>query len=98
MGFEKALRAVKVIKDQIQYRSQSLLNLARGYLKVTTGQKGSEFLFTLTLGSYYRRTEDLIPETEYGAPMSIYHSLHNTKKPRGALPYWVILGMFGQNG
>ena len=31
VGFEKALRAVKVIKDQIQYRSQSLLNLARGY-------------------------------------------------------------------
>ena len=31
VGFEKALRAVKVIEDQIQYRSQSLLNLARGY-------------------------------------------------------------------
>ena len=31
MGFEKALGAVKVIKDQIQNRSQSLLNLARGY-------------------------------------------------------------------
>ena len=31
VGFEKALVAVKVIKDQIQYRSQSLLNLARGY-------------------------------------------------------------------
>ena len=30
-GFEKALGAVKVITDQIQYRSQSLLNLARGY-------------------------------------------------------------------
>ena len=30
VGFEKALGAVKVIKDQIQYRSQSLLNLARG--------------------------------------------------------------------
>ena len=29
--FEKALGAVKGIKDQIQYRSQSLLNLARGY-------------------------------------------------------------------
>ena len=29
--FEKALGAVKVIKDQIQYRSQSLLNLARDY-------------------------------------------------------------------
>ena len=31
MRFEKALGAVKMIKDQIQYRSQSLLNLARGY-------------------------------------------------------------------
>ena len=31
VGFEKALRTVKVIKDQIQYRSQSLLNLTRGY-------------------------------------------------------------------
>ena len=31
MGFEKTLGAAKVIKDQIQYRSQSLLNLARGY-------------------------------------------------------------------
>ena len=31
MGFEKVLVAVKVIKDGIQYRSQSLLNLARGY-------------------------------------------------------------------
>ena len=31
VGFEKALGAVNVIKDQIQYRSQSLLNLARGY-------------------------------------------------------------------
>ena len=33
VGFEKALGAVKVTKDQIQYRSQSLLNLARGYFK-----------------------------------------------------------------
>ena len=31
MRFEKALVAVKVIKDRIQYRSQSLLKLARGY-------------------------------------------------------------------
>ena len=31
VGFEKALGAVKVIKDQIQYKSQSLLNLARDY-------------------------------------------------------------------
>ena len=31
VGFEKELGAVKVIKDQIQYRSQSLLNLARDY-------------------------------------------------------------------
>ena len=33
VGFEKALEAVKVVKDQIQYRSQSLLNLARGYFR-----------------------------------------------------------------
>ena len=33
VGFEKALGAVKVIKDQIQYRSQSLLNLARDYFR-----------------------------------------------------------------
>ena len=31
VGFEKALGAVKVIKDQIQCRSQSLLNLACDY-------------------------------------------------------------------
>ena len=31
VGFEKSLRVVKVIKDQVQYRSQNLLNLARGY-------------------------------------------------------------------
>ena len=54
VGFEKALGAVKVIKDQIQYRSQSLLNLARGYFRSTTGtlcQKGLKdfdtFLFWL---------------------------------------------------
>ena len=33
VGFEKALGAVKVIKDQIQYRSQTLLNLARDYFR-----------------------------------------------------------------
>ena len=32
-GFEKALGTVKVIKDQIQYRSQNLLNLARDYFE-----------------------------------------------------------------
>ena len=34
MGFEKALRAVEVINDQIQYGSQSLLNLARGHFSI----------------------------------------------------------------
>ena len=33
MEFEKVLVAVK---DQIQYRSQSLLNLARGYFSFTS--------------------------------------------------------------
>ena len=32
VGFEKALGAVKVIKGQIQYRSQKLVNLALGYV------------------------------------------------------------------
>ena len=36
VGFEKALGAVKVIKDQIQYRSQSLLNLARDHFSLTS--------------------------------------------------------------
>ena len=31
VGFEKALEAVKVMKNQVQYRSQGLLKLARGY-------------------------------------------------------------------
>ena len=35
VGFEKALRAVKVIKDQIQYRSHSLLILAHGYFSLS---------------------------------------------------------------
>ena len=35
VGFDKALGAVKVIKDQIQYRSQSLLNLALDYFSFT---------------------------------------------------------------
>ena len=30
VGFEQAVGALKVIKDQIQYRSQSLLNLRPG--------------------------------------------------------------------
>ena len=41
VGFEKVLGAVKVIKDQIQYRSQSLLNLARDYFTSDNKQKQS---------------------------------------------------------
>ena len=33
VGFEKALGAVNMITDQIQYRSQSLLNLGRDYFR-----------------------------------------------------------------
>ena len=39
VGFEKALGAVKVIKDQIQYRSQSLLNLVCDYFNKSTTLK-----------------------------------------------------------
>ena len=38
VGFEKALGAVKMIKDQIQYRSLSLLNLARGYFSTDSNR------------------------------------------------------------
>ena len=34
MGFEKALGTVKVIKDQILYMSQDLLNLAGGHISL----------------------------------------------------------------
>ena len=52
VGFEKALGAFKVIKDQIQYRSQSLLNLARGYFSMDGGQLEKDIqsvIFLLTL-------------------------------------------------
>ena len=39
VGSEKALEAVKVIKDRIQYRSQSLLNLALGYFRMSKVQR-----------------------------------------------------------
>ena len=48
VGFEKALGAVKVIKDQIQYRSQSLLNLSRDYFsnyKTVSNEKDMNNLF-----------------------------------------------------
>ena len=41
VGFEKALGAVKVIKDQIQYRCQSLLNFARGYFGACSHEPGT---------------------------------------------------------
>ena len=34
VGFEKALGAAKATKDQIQYRSQNLLNLARDHFAI----------------------------------------------------------------
>ena len=47
MGFEKELGAVKVIKDQIQYRShdQSLLNLARGYFSYIDIPDGRKYTY-----------------------------------------------------
>ena len=51
VGFEKALGAVKVIKDQIQYRSQSLLKLALGYFnsKNSTSDLFHKNVMTATL-------------------------------------------------
>ena len=50
VGFEKALGAGNVMKDQIQYRSQSLLNLARGYFNLVFGR-------TFQTLSKYKRCE-----------------------------------------
>ena len=47
---------------------------------VSTGQKSSGLLFTLNSGVLLQENCDVIPETEYGAPISICHSLDNTKK------------------
>ena len=46
VGFEKALEAVKVIKDQIQYRSQNLLNLVCDHVRIKKkyAPRSSEFL------------------------------------------------------
>ena len=46
--FEKALGAVKVIKDQIQYRSQSSLNLTRDYFFVLNVMTQIEISFCNT--------------------------------------------------
>ena len=49
VGFEKALGAVKVIKDQIQYRSQSIVNLACGYFSKI---KEEEAMLELILSNF----------------------------------------------
>ena len=52
VGFEKTFGAVKVIKDQIQYMSQSLLNLARDYFsKLAMSLFDSKIEPILTYGS-----------------------------------------------
>ena len=50
VGFEKALGAIKVIEGQIQYRSQSLLNLARGYFSTQSFPPFGEVVQVKTLG------------------------------------------------
>ena len=61
MGFEKALGAVKVIKDQIQYRSQRLLNLARGYFQAIPGNdQNASPTNQKTAGSKLDRTSQLM--------------------------------------
>ena len=57
--FDKALGAVKVIKDQIQYRSQSLLNLARGYFIIsflTCTQSGTPIEISLCYFNNFKGT------------------------------------------
>ena len=54
--FEKALGAVNMIKDQIQYRSQSLLNLTRGYFSTTRGY------MVEAIGLFFYSNRDCNPE------------------------------------
>ena len=63
MGFEKALRAVEVIKDRIQYRSQSLLNLARDYFSYqkSSRQSCNVLLLLETTNDVHRSTNPHVP-------------------------------------
>ena len=42
-------------------------------------EKFKTFIY-FNFGVLLQENEDVIPDTEYGAPISIYHSLDNTKK------------------
>ena len=57
VGFEKALGAVKVIKDQIQYRSQSLLDLARDYFRSLWPRKSVIYFWKAGTCSYLVRSQ-----------------------------------------
>ena len=52
VGFEKVLGTVKMIKNHIQHRSQSLLNLARGYFR----DKKNNCYASIIIASYYKNT------------------------------------------
>ena len=56
VGFEKVLGAVKVIKDQIHYGSQSLLDLARGCFRLM-----NFFFFFKKFSLGHCKTQKLLP-------------------------------------
>ena len=53
VGFEEALGAVKVIKDQIQYRSQRLLNLACSYFSFVITKEFIHFFITKFVNLFF---------------------------------------------
>ena len=76
VGFEKALRAVKVIKDQIQYRSQRLLNLARGYFRARSHEPETVNYPGASVTS--RSHDDLLSRGNFIAPGQVHRHLITT--------------------
>ena len=72
VGFEKGLGAVEAIKDQIQYRSQSLLNLARGYFSLYVFHEFILIPYITT--SYFNNLKYVLPKTT----LKWYSGLFNT--------------------
>ena len=51
-------------------------------------EKFRTFIY-FNFGVLLQENWDVIPETEYGAPISIYHSLDNTKKRNFKTLFWM---------
>ena len=67
-------RHVNSQTDELVYRT-----LFHSYCSFDRSEKFRAFIY-FNFGVLLQENWNFIPETEYGAPISIYHSLDNTKK------------------